>query len=253
MNFALGAILIVILLLPGAIALDAYYSTFKNKEANLNIPLSDSLIKGIFWSLAIHASSLCLLTYYNYEVDFRFLYDIIIGKDIKDINITYSIFSKYAKQFIFYIAIVIISSWLISKFFKYIINLLRLNINYNAFRNYNYWFYIFSDNYSEGMRKIFRDGSDLIYLDVMVTSDVIYCGILIDFNYSPHKDVLENIVLEGAKRRVVDKENSKIKEAIPIPGDILVINMKDVLNINVKYLKISAFIEPPENTAALIN
>jgi hypothetical protein len=76
----------------------------------------------------------------------------------------------------------------------------------------------------------------------MINEDVIYCGILIDFNYSPEKDELENIVLQGTKRRMIDKD-SKVSSPVEVPGDIFVINMKDVMNINVKFMNISDLVE----------
>lgn len=239
MNFALSGIIIIVLLLPGAISLKAYYSAFKHKESSRSIPLSDLLIKGVVWSLIFHVSILCFISFLGFTIDFHFFYNVLIGNPSKDFTYDNYQFNRYVKQFISYILLLVFGGWASAKLLRYIVRTNRWDISFNGFTNYNYWFYIFSDAYSEGSRKNDRRSHDLIYVDVMTALDVIYCGILIDFNYSPEKDELENIVIEGARRRTVDKQDAKVLPPIPVPGDILVINMKDVLNINVKYLEIS--------------
>ncbi len=239
MNFALSGIIIIVLLLPGAITLKAFYSGFKSKESSRSIPLSDLLVKGCIFSLAIHVTILCLISMLNYKIDFHFFYNILIGNPSKDFRFSDVEFDKYAKHFISYILISILFGWISAKFIRSLVKKLRWNVTTNAFRNYNFWFYFFSNEYAEGGRKEHRPETDLIYVDVMTNLDVIYCGFLIDFNYSPDKDELENIVLEGAKRRVVDKLSAQVSEPIPVLGDMLIINMKDVLNINVKFIDVS--------------
>ena len=239
MNFALRGIIIIVLLLPGAVAQKSYYSSFVNKEASISIPISDLLIQGIFWCFFLHASFICLLHLFNYQVNFHFLYDVLIAKDEKDFNFTNTQFSNYVREFIGYILSISVVAFLAGKSLKYIVRLRGLNLRFNGLINYNYWFYIFSADYADVNLEITGEDVDLIYLDIMVSAETIYCGILIDFNYSSHKDELENVVLEGAKRRKVDKDHSLIGTAVPIPGDIFVVNMKNVLNINVKYLTLT--------------
>jgi len=80
-------------------------------------------------------------------------------------------------------------------------------------------------------------------VDVFIKPDIIYSGVLIDFNYSPVKDVLENLVLFLAKRRkIIIREDQditpRLSSPVEIPGDIFVLTMNDVVNINVRYIKI---------------
>lgn len=74
------------------------------------------------------------------------------------------------------------------------------------FRQYNYWFIIFSGRYLEtaGIPGDEED-ADLIYMDLLCDNEIMYSGILTDFNYSPHKDELENIILENVKKELILK------------------------------------------------
>ena len=249
MNFALGGIIIIVLLLPGALAQQSYYSSLIDREARISTSFNDLILQGIVWSFILHAAFICVLRLTGRSIEFNFLYNLIIGKDTKDLRYTDEQFANYTRDFISYVVSTSGAAWLLAKGLKALARVTQWNININGFRNFNYWFYIFSAKYSEGGRAGKND-TDLLYVDVMVNPEVIYCGILIDFNYSPQKDELENIVLEGAKRRMIDKDNAGVGKAIPIPGDIFVVNMKDVLNINVKYLTIAMLPAPTSSPPA---
>ena len=142
MNFALSTIAIIFLLLPGAIAIKAYYSSLRAKISNSHVPLNELLLQGILASFIIHSTAVCFIRLFNKEVQFNFLYNLILGKDEKGFVFTNAEFTHRFLQFSFYILSCTIISYLFVKTFKYIVHALKLDMRFNFLRNANHWFLI---------------------------------------------------------------------------------------------------------------
>src|ERR1035437_2437122 len=115
MNFALSAIVIIILLLPGAIALKAYYTSLREKVSSIHIPLNERLLNGLIISFIIHSCAVCVIRMFGYYIKFDFLYNIISGKDEKVFSFTNKEFTTNFLQFCLYIAVLIVSIYLLVK------------------------------------------------------------------------------------------------------------------------------------------
>jgi hypothetical protein len=241
MNFALSAIILVVILLPGAVAIKAYYSSLRSKASDRHIPLSELLLQGTLLSLVIHCTAVCIIHMQKKEVYFDFLYSCILGKEDKDFKFTNEQFAKNFLDFAFYIAACVVISYVVVKICKYFIHLLQFDTKYAFLRNANYWFSIFNkksaiDKSSKKQRVI-----DFVMLDVYVKPDIIYSGVLIDFNYSPVKDELVSLVLAFAKRRKIiilpnSEQTPNVSPPLSVPGDTLILPMQDVVNINIRYV-----------------
>jgi hypothetical protein len=251
MNFALSAIIIVLLLLPGATAINAYYTSLVARQSNIAIPFNELLLKGLVISLIIHSSACCTIIYgLHKEISLELIYEITSGKDLKtsnkDLSLSFLDFSLYS-------AILIIGAWFSAKIFKKIVQQNNFDLNWFSLRNSNYWYIVFSARYLEGRNvKGKQVDTDLIVLDVLTNTNIIYSGILIDFNYSPQKDELENLILDSTvKRGFIQTEEEKLthKEhstGIPclIPGDAFVIPINTIVNININYIEIETMAAP---------
>jgi hypothetical protein len=96
----------------------------------------------------------------------------------------------------------------------------------------------------------------LIWVDILATGKIVYSGFVFDFEYSGSKDQLETITLKNAlKRTYLKPEESETKEPInqlkletprPIQGDAFLILAKDIININLSYLKVEGDVSKPE-------
>jgi len=206
MNFALSTIIIIALLLPGAIAIKGYYSSMRAKISNSFVPLNELLFQGILASFLIHSAAICLLKIFDWEVNFNFLYNLILGKDEKNFVFSNNEFDDNFLQFSAYILSCTFISCSLVKIFKYFVHRAKLDMKFNFLRNANHWFLIFNKSFIEHsqVHGKSREEIDLIMVDVFIKPDIIYSGVLIDFNYSPVKDVLENLVLFLAKRRKIN-------------------------------------------------
>jgi len=245
MNLALSAILLIVLLLPGATAIRSYYSAFKAKQANVAMPFNDLLLKGLVISLLAHTLSIWFITRLcKGDVQLNILYDIIAGKDIK---ISDQDLATILRQFFTYNAILVVAGWILAKLVKRIVQVNNWDLNFFSLRSMNYWYILFTARYLEGrgvegeQKKI-----DLVFLDVLTNGNIIYSGILYDFNYSPQKDELENLVLKSTIKRNFNQTEEE-KEHNPdhstgdpcsIPGDVFVVPLSSVINININYIEI---------------
>lgn len=252
MNFALSALVISLLLLPGAFVLTAYYTSFREKKTNLHISFSELLFRGLAFSFFIHGLSVWVLNLYGTSVDFKLLYDVIAGKDLPTSS---NDLSHSFLQFTFYTIFLASLFFSITKVFKWIVVKYNYDIYWHSLRTSNYWFLIFSGRYLESRIKGSMTVTDILFLDILAPGNIVYSGYLFDFNYSPHKDVLENIILKNAVKRTYVKSadgNHELTLTQPktIPGDALVIPTKDIININIYYVNLGGTEFQDETTEA---
>ncbi len=246
MTFALSAIILIVLLLPGAVAINSYYSPLIVKQSRIGMPLNDLLFKGLIISFLLHSTAICILKFLlRKEIKFNFIYQLLAGKDL---NITDSEFTISFLDFIFYILMLIACSFILGKGFKWVIRLQNWDINFYSLRTMNYWFLVFSGRYLEGTGIRGRQiDTDLVILDVLTKNNIIYSGILIDFNYSSAKDELENLILDNTyKRNFIQDEVEEFSNPghstgtpFSIPGDAFIIPAETIVNININYIEVS--------------
>lgn len=262
MNFPVSSIIVIILLLPGVIAQKAYYGHFKVKKANIHIPFTELLFNGIIFSFFIHICGICILTsIYTKIPNFNALFEIVFVQDPEFSNEQYT---KFFKQFGLYNLIIFFLTWVSAKLFKRLIEVRDVNLNFNAFKNSHYWYQIFSAKYLD-VNKVAgeRNSTDLIFVDILTDGDILYSGFVIDFNYSPQKDELENIVIKSTYKRSFNKEDKENRIEVSaiessrrhttgsphnIPGDAFVIPFSKILNVNVHYIR--AVKRPKSNVRA---
>ena len=244
MSIAISAIVLVMLLIPGTAAISSYYGSFTNKASSVYIPFNDLLTKGLIISAFVHCFALCLLNVFGFHVDMKFLYEIVAGNTI---TIRDNIFEKYCKQFITYSLIVSMATYFASKGIKKLIQDRNYDLIFYALRTTSYWYNMF------GARHLEEPGVpgtttevDFVFLDILTKEHFLYSGRLLDFNYSPIKDELENIVLGNAiKRKIkgdeVEPHDLKLTDKKFVNGDSFVINASTILNINISYIDFGDF------------
>jgi hypothetical protein len=246
MNIALGALIITILLLPGAFILKAYYSSFKEKDKELYVPFAELLFRGFIWSLICHFVAILVILLFGIDVDYNLLYKITIG-DKFSINNTE--FRTSFLQFCFYNIVLLSLAACITKIIRLLIVRKNLDLLFHGLRLSNFWFYTFSARTLERSRTGEYETTDLLYVDILSKKDIVYSGFLFDFEYSPSKDKMETLTLKNATKRtyikVEDLKNGeekphKLKHSEPrlINGDSFILLWEDVVNINIYYINV---------------
>ncbi|HMJ48242.1 MAG TPA: hypothetical protein VK498_12995 [Ferruginibacter sp.] len=242
MSIAIGAIILVLLLMPGTAAISAYYSSFTNKASRLHVPFNELLAHGLIISIFIHCASICILGLFNSHVDYVLLYKIIVGNTPE---VTNKIFEKAFKQFISYTLITVGVSYLVSKWIKNFIQQRNLDLIYHSLRSTSYWFHMFGARHLEepGVPGTLTE-VDFVFVDVFTDKNILYSGRLLDFNYSSAKDELENLVLVNSQKRrfkgeTIEPDKCTMTDSKLIPGNALVIKASSIVNINIFYIKLS--------------
>jgi hypothetical protein len=88
------------------------------------------------------------------------------------------------------------------------------------------------------------EDADIIIVDLLTNKDIIYTGLLVDYQYDAPNNTVANFVLQDTFKRTFKKaENDEdITRTTGSPqqvkGDIMVIPMSEVVNINIGYLKL---------------
>ena len=115
MNFALSALIIIIIFLPGSVFIISYSNAFFEKESSFSLPFNELLIKGVIYSVFIHCSAICIIRLFFSEIRFDIIYNVLVGKDL---NVKNSDLSIYTIQFGFYNTMLLFISFLNAKLFR---------------------------------------------------------------------------------------------------------------------------------------
>ena len=116
MSFAGSAIILIILLLPGAIAIKGYYTSLMTKQSGYHIPIDELLFKGIIISLLSHCAAICIIRFFTGNINLNLLYQIITAKEI---NIEEKEITTMFLEFCRYNILLFFIMFLISKILKF--------------------------------------------------------------------------------------------------------------------------------------
>lgn len=234
-SLALSALLLLILLLPGAIFIKSFSTSIRSKQNSRSIPTEELIFNGLFFSIAFHFFAVLGLEYIDRkEVQFELIYRVLIGEQL---NISDAEYRQYFKQFAWYNIWVILYAFYLGKFARGTSQKKKWHLNFNLFNTTNSWCIIFSAEYLDkiGVPGESRD-VDVLYVDVLTNSNIIYSGFLREYFYSPHHDRLESIVLFRARKKQFSEDGSS--EFRPIQGGNFVIPADQIKNLNIFYLNI---------------
>ena len=239
MNIAIGALMVIILLMPEASLIKGFYTSLKRKESAILIPFQDLLLRGLVFSIPIHVTALCLIKLFGGAPQTATLYNILEGSkiDISEYDLT-----GFIIQFCTYSLILISFCFFAGKSLKLFVERNKMDVHFHALRTTNYWYQIFSGRYLEryGAAGKYED-IDFIFIDHITESDIIYSGFLDDFHFSKTKDELECIILSEVRKGICftyDEDGTKKHKVGPVttvPGDVLIKPAGKIKNINVTY------------------
>lgn len=234
------------MLLSSAITFKLALTTQENLKGLISSQsITDSFWTFIFIPLIVNITSIFLIGLF-YEIEYDVLYKLIIGD--KDFKFGNAQFHKYVMEFlgftIFSLFIGYVFGWiivLIERKWSVITRFIGLN---------NEWYSLFDG-------QTLTDNSELSLTLINILSNTqetttIYSGILVEYFLKPRSNgELEYIVLSSATRIDMKKSQHAMdmetrtnpfspdnKAVSKIPGEFFIIPMKEVLNINVSFLKL---------------
>jgi hypothetical protein len=250
MNIAIGAFLITLLFIPAISFRLALNHHRQLRELLGALTITDTILLFILVPICTHILLLPIIFQCGYVVKFDLILNIIYSnRDFKIVNrtmgwdvINFLLYVLIAFSFAFIVSFLAVNNnWISRK----IISLLGVS---------NEWYELFDGDHTE---KKF----DVILLDVLTNSKettLIYSGYLKSYYFQTKSTELDYIVLTQVKRR--DLRNKSVFDQSPtgsyssyknepgtpisLPGDLVMIPAKEILNINVTYLEVdSAVVE----------
>lgn len=284
MNLALGALIILILLLPSlffrlGLAIprkrfkrfpspkilatledekkqhelfsnDLIRSNFINVLSRLNF--SETIFFFSVIPIVLHLFSLWVLYLLNYQIDFSLLLNIFPVKKMPllHLKILYCVIKliSFLKYCLLEIVTGFILGWVFAHFIIGSKDILRLLVGDNI------WYQLFRGLMLKDEQ---RDLVDVILVDILSNTKettILYSGLLVKFYLVPNARELAYITIRSASRRDLRSGSSKLLNAetgqvsnffinengtfVQIPGKYLTLLGKEILNINVTYLKI---------------
>lgn len=274
MNIALGALIILLLMLPalffrlGITAIRFSFKTtnqadsFSGELARKNfinvlskLNFSETLFFFSIVPLLFHLISICLIHLLGKQIDFTLLLNIFSSqKDIIKDNVVFNTeLTAFLSYVLFETLIGFSAGIFLTKLFILIPNLNIILIGENVYLR------LFTGLLLEPAK---REKVDLILVDIVSETKeatVIYSGFLEKFDILPEKNELAYITLSGARRRDMRK-NSKIEEPtagnkitsfnndsgdmILIPGKYFTITGSKIANVNVTYINLQTVASP---------
>lgn len=241
MSFALSAVILTLLLLPGPLGIKAYFTGDVRKTAGITKPFAETFIPGLAFTIFIHQIAVFFITLSGRQVRFDILFEIIINKP--DLKITNFDFSIYVRQFICYNLSVLVVTVLAAKIVKLLVNASLLDVRMATFKHTGFWSDVFTGRYLYWVNETKNIKlPDFVFVDVVVEERILFSGILADFNYSVSKEeTLENIILRNVTKRIInnsDIDRSHFGSKSPFISDAFIIPMNKICNINVLYINV---------------
>lgn len=250
MNIALGALILVLLILPTISFRFAINRNPTLKELVDTISIPDSFWAFLFIPLLIHTAGIFIAHFLFAEIRFSLLYQLIVGRP--DIALTDAEFHKYILEFCLY------SIFCFAGGYCFGLVISALEGTHNAFLKHfalsgllgmqnNKWYRLLESG-SADAREI-KNNIEFVFVDILLATrdaNILYSGIVKNYYFQPLSKELGHIVLGGgAVRRELKTEYSENQQAEPanpfyvreiIPSDLFVIPAKDIINLNIFYI-----------------
>jgi len=264
MEFAVSAIFLIVLLLPGFILQTAYTKGFwRWNSPTSNHSLSEQIPAGIVLAGVLHVVWCAIAVALGHQINLQAIFMLLTGTyghDEAHFDAAVSELTNNASRITFYFASLYLFAASIGYLLHFAVRRLRLDKTTRIFRFNNHWFYLLSGEIAQFADSPIQidDEIDGLWLTTVVhhsDADYVYKGVVTDFFYDREGN-LDRVYLTVAARRKLadDRQGEEIGSAesesryYPIEGDYLVLRYAEMSTINIDYFFVVPE-EPPEEEA----
>ncbi|WP_445716880.1 hypothetical protein [Flavobacterium sp.] len=235
MNIASVSLLIFIIVSPAILARRVYFTKELSKSYTNKNTLQE-IFSSVFLAGLLHSLWIFIVQGFGFKIDFEIIFKLLF--DAKTVE-NYSPITDNIYKIIFYFLSIIISSILISYFFRNLVRYLKWDRKTELFRYDNNWYYLLTGEvldikkYSED-DSITSDQINQRVVDILVKSNegnVIYRGNLVD--YQLDKDNKVDYLVLSFPEKMLNGETKVINSSY------FVVPYSEILNINLRYLSTS--------------
>lgn len=237
MSLGIGVLLLLLLLFPGLVFKFGYLNGH-GKYKYPRVGFLDELLISILPAFFFQFVGFLFVEYIlRYSVDFALIYQITMGKG----DLAAELLKNSLIYFFSYTFIIVTIAFFAGLQFS------KLSMNYGWYRKLD-----FLRLHSDWHFQLFTDlnNCDLIRIQVLTNiggKAFIYSGILLEF-YTNANNELDRLLMGYVFRRPFDKDKVEseleenddfFKRYYEVPGDIFIINAKDILNMNISYMDVN--------------
>lgn len=234
----IGIILVLVFYLPGYFFRKLYFSGFSTKQFGLG-EWYDRFFMSIFLGMIIQYLTIKVLRdsfHFNFNTvsqPITQFYNQIIDKKLPDLDYT------NFRNAIFYLFLSMVFGSLFGFIARKIVRIAKLDVAFTTFRFTNIWHYYFKGEIVKTKDfkiaipkkgKWVSTRADLLADFEKDKKNVLYTGIISQYDLSHKSDKLERIYLTQAMRYSVN--DKRFKE---IPGDVFILDCNRILNMNLSY------------------
>jgi hypothetical protein len=260
MNFAFSALLIFLLLLPGAIFNYSYTSGWWKSNSPVSFQTTADLVaQSAISALVLNSIWSSLLTLLGAQFDWTALFRLLInvyGKDEAMFEETLQALTRYPANIALYLLSLYLIAALLGAGGYNLVRRLGLDWKWEFFRFKNKWYYVLTGEITlwQDTPTIYYEkpvgGGILVLLTAVVehqNEDYLYRGTIVDFSLGKDGQP-EQIWLDGVFRRKLcdDRSSGEPHHLIPkddlryyfIEGDLFSLNYVDIKTINLEYVLI---------------
>lgn len=250
MNIAFSAIIVFILLLPPV----AFYISFSYGRFQKGKPQWSSLevmMACTIFAFIAHATGI-LLFYRSVRLDLVIL---LLSGQIEAVaeKCSNEDLREYLVDFSLYNFMQLVVAVITGRLLRMYLQRIKIHSTMEGLRIYNHWWYLFNAFKSGSLlEKKVQKAFDLVFVDVLVNTNsgtMLYSGYLTDFICSG--EILERLYLSESSKRDFKTISTtahgntilnKPGPAQPIKGEILAIPATEIININVKFVDLTIYI-----------
>lgn len=237
MEIALGALIIIVLLLPGVSFRKGYFSEEFSNQYTIK-DFFQLFVNTFIPSIVIYLLALPLIMLLGYQYNFKILLGLISSNDdlLKN-SITKIEYFKY--EIIFFQLIINILAFFAGYKIKNIIVKNSFDTKIEFFRYKNIWHYVLSAKFAKFKRSQIAFNTDveeidMTYLDAIISigdDTFLYNGLLVDYQLASDGR-LDFLIIKEAQRKLIGKKKFK-----NIDGHIIVLKYENIINLNLTFIQ----------------
>lgn len=234
----IGIILILAFYLPGYFFRKMYFSGFSTKQFGMG-EWYDRFFLSIFFGIIIQFVTLIILrdnlgfNFSSVSEPVTFIFNNFLENKLPDID-----FINFGNA-LFYLFLSMLLGGVFGFFIRNVIRITKLDVHTSTFKYANIWHYYFrgdivkAKDFKKSLNKSGKwvsTRADILLDFEKDKKNVLYSGIISQYDLSHKSDTLQRIYLTEARRY-----NSQEKRFKVIPGDILILDGNRIVNINLSY------------------
>lgn len=237
MEIALGALVLVVILLPGIAFRKAYFSQEFSNQYTIN-DFFQLFGNTFIPSIILYLAAFPIVTLAGYTYNLKTLIGLISSNDTL-ISESVNKVEEFKIEIILFQLVINASSFVIGYYLKnyFVANSYDSKIEFLRYKNI--WHYMLSAKFINFERSQISlntnkvEDVDITYVDALVTVGdkvFIYNGILVDYQLAPEGH-LDLIIIKEVQRKQIDQNGFK-----DIDGHVVILKYDSIINLNLTFI-----------------